>query len=97
MLKKIIEFLAGPKPTSEIGLITNPIMINPTDHENLLFAIYRADAIAREIEQRRAEYREQHPEHEKMQAEALMYAHLLIQAGQWNREHMLDLAARLYP
>jgi hypothetical protein len=68
---------------------------NPNDEQQVVFAEYRADAIAREIEQRREDGREAHPEHDQIVAEAMSYAWMLVKAGKWTTEHVSALALRL--
>jgi hypothetical protein len=76
-------------------VLAAPIVVNPTDEEGLKFAEYRADAIARDIEQRKNEERELHPEHDQMVAEAMMYGHMLVQAKKWTLEHIEALKDRV--
>ena len=85
--KKIVE---QPKPV-EAAVVANPIVINPTDEQGLNFAEYRANAIARDREQRT----ERHPEHDSMTSEAMMYAHMLVAAKMWSEAELKKLEERL--
>lgn len=73
----------------------NPMTVNPTSEQEISFAFYRADAIARDNEQRRDEGRPQHPEYEQMKAEAMTYAWMLVRAGRYTEDHVRALAERL--
>jgi hypothetical protein len=70
-------------------------VFNPSDDEHLKFAHYRADAIARELEQRAAERREPHPEQERMVGEAMELGWRLVRAGRWTSRDCHALHARL--
>ena len=89
---------AAPPPPIDPALFTTiaraPVF-NPNDDQQIQFAAYRADAIAREIEQRRSETRQPHPEHDQIVAEAMSYAWMLVKAGKWTRENVDALARRL--
>lgn len=68
-------------------------VFNPSDAEQIFFAEYRADAIAREIEQR--DRSNPHPDEQKMVAEAMAYAWMLKGAGRWSARQVHDLEIRL--
>lgn len=85
---------ASPPPAA-VGMAAFPIVVNPGDAEQVRFAAYRADAIARDHEQRRAEGRARHPEFDRMRGEAMMYAHMLVQAGKWGAAEVALLEERL--
>lgn len=72
-----------------------PMIVNPTSEQEIAFAAYRADAIARDCEQRKAEGRERHPEYAAMRAEAMAYAWMLCRGGRWTEDHVRTLAERL--
>jgi hypothetical protein len=85
-----------PSPgTRQSGLAARPVVIDPAPDEAQAIAAYRAGAIARDHEQRKAEGREKHPEIARMRAEAMMHAYALVGAGLWNDEDVARLAARL--
>jgi hypothetical protein len=87
---------AAPAPSAPaVGLTALPIEVNPCDHAQARFAMYRADAIARDHEQRLAEGRPQHPEWYRMKAEAMMHAHMLLAGGHWARSDLDALERRL--
>lgn len=69
-------------------------LINAAGDDELAAAAYRADAIAREIEQRREEGRPEHPDHHQMVCEAMAHAWRLVGAGKWTRQHVNELEAR---
>jgi hypothetical protein len=91
---------APPPPLPEttaaaMQVVVNAPLINASDDDSLKAAAYRADAIAREIEQRLAEAREAHPDQDKMIAEAMAHAWRLVASSKWTREHVASLEARL--
>lgn len=71
------------------------VNINPTDEHQQVYAEYRADTIARDIEQRREECREPHPEHNQIVAEAMLYAWILVRGGKWTADDIAALQQRL--
>jgi hypothetical protein len=77
------------------SLSASGVVLNPDADEALKFAAYRADAIARDHEQRREEGRDPHPEIKAMRAEAMSLAWDLVRAGVWTQEHVADIEARL--
>lgn len=84
------------KPEPAAAPITaQPIVVNPNPAENQDFAAYRADAICREIEQRKQENRPLHPQHSQIVGEAKMYAHSLQAAGVWAEDRVASFIARL--
>lgn len=85
------------KLPQEIKFAALPVLVNPSHEEGLKFATYRSDAIVREITQRHEEGREKHPEHEQIKAEALMYGHMLVQAGKWEPKQVTKLFDDLHP
>lgn len=85
---------AEPVPAAP-AIVAQPIEVNPGDHAQTRFAMYRADAIARDHEQRVAEGRPRHPEFAKVKAEAMMYAHMLLAGGHWAKSDLDALEARL--
>ena len=102
--KQGIEPPPPPMPASEeldpiaVTALTahaNPMIVNPTSEQEISFAAYRADAIARDCEQRKAEGRERHPEYAAMRAEAMAYAWMLCRGGRWTEDHVRTLAERL--
>lgn len=83
------------EPQAEVKTAAAPVVFNPAVEESLEFANYRADAIARCIEQRRGEMMPRHPDHDMMVGEAMSYAYMLVQHGKWAREKLEELATRL--
>jgi hypothetical protein len=81
------------KPTATIQ--AQPIVINPHSAAEHQFAAYRTDAIAREIEQRKAEKRERHPDHDAIVSEAKMYGHMLAAKGLITGDELAKLFSRL--
>lgn len=84
-----------PIEAETLATVARAATFNPTDDQQIIFAAYRIDAIAREIEQRRAERREAHPEHDQIVAEAMCYGWMLVKAGKWKREDIASLQLRL--
>lgn len=83
-------------PTPRAGaIVAQPIEVNPSDHASARFAAYRADAIARDHEQRVATGAPKHPEFARLKAEAMMYAHLLLAGGHWAKAELDALERRL--
>lgn len=81
-MKWLDRLRARPEPaTRPVGLSTHPITVNPSGPQELEFAVYRIGAICRDREQRVAEGRDRHREHDAMTAEARMYAAMLLRAG----------------
>ena len=87
---------AAPEPEAApvAAVAVAPIVINPTNEQAVKHAAYRADAIARDIEQRRAAG-ETRPDHDRMVAQALSHAHGLVAAGKWTDADVKKLEARL--
>jgi hypothetical protein len=56
---------------------------------------YRFGAIWRDREQRNAEGRPRHPEHDRMSGEAMQLAGTLVQAGRWTQAQADERLARL--
>lgn len=83
------------EPQVEIKTAVQPVVIDPSPEQDLEFASYRADAIARDIEQRRAEGRQEHPDKDIMIAEAMGYGYMLIQHGKWTQDKLASLEGRL--
>lgn len=81
------------KPT--LAVVTPPAVFNPTPSQDLEFAKYRSDAIARCLEQRREEGLDLHTDHDFMRAEALAYAWNLVGAKLWTEEDVLNLKNRI--
>lgn len=75
------------------AVTSQPIVVNPSPDEQ--WAAYRADAIARDIEQRVAEGRPRHPQYDQLVAEAKMYGAKLVAARVWTAEQLTALEARL--
>lgn len=75
-------------------VVANPPVFNPlpNDHEH---SAYRADAIARDIEQRREEGRGPNVDHDKMVAEAMSHAWSLHGIGKWTQQDIDALKTRL--
>lgn len=99
-----VETQAAPMPAPEeldpiaVTALTAhaaPMIVNPTSEQEISFAAYRADAIARDCEQRKAEGRERHPEYAAMRAEAMAYAWMLCRGGRWTEDHVRTLSERL--
>jgi hypothetical protein len=86
---------SAPPGVRRSGFGARPFSLNPSASEAMKFAAYRADAIARDHEQRLAEGRERHPEFTKMRAEAMQHAYALVGAGLWADEDVAQLTARL--
>lgn len=85
-----------PETTAEvIRVVAQAPLFNPSDEDHLKAAAYRADAIARDFEQRRSEAREAHPDQLQMVGEAMSHAWRLFGAGKWTREDVSGLANRL--
>jgi hypothetical protein len=85
-----------PAPVEPFKVVANPPVIGTVpDEVSLATAHYRADAIAREIEQRRDEGRPLHDDHNTMVAEAMSHAWRLVGAGKWDRDYVAVLQARL--
>lgn len=74
---------------------TAPIF-NPSQTEHVEIAEYRANAIARDIEQRREEGRESHAQEDQIMCEAMSYAWMLMNAGRWSRAQVIELEKRLW-
>lgn len=83
-----------PIDPAALGAIARSANFNPTDDQQIVFAAYRADAIAREVEQRR-ETGMRHAEHDKIVAEAMAYGWMLVGAGEWTPENVQALQRRL--
>lgn len=56
---------------------------------------YRFGAIWRDREQRKAEGRERHPEHDRLNGEAMQLAGTLVQAGRWTQAQADERLAKL--
>jgi hypothetical protein len=83
-----------PRAVVKAAVVTQGPVINP-DSGDVYYAEYRADAIARCIEQRRAEGVDLHPEHTQLFSEAMTYGWRLVQAGKWTTDQVETLRKRL--
>lgn len=81
---------------SAFQAIAKAPVLNPNGVEQLGYAAYRLDAIARCVEQRR-EDGDLHPEHDDIVAEAMIYGWMLVRAGKWTYEELRVFAQRLTP
>lgn len=97
--KRAPEPIAPPAPPpidpAVFTTIARAPVFNPTEDQQVVFAQYRADAIAREVEQRRAMGRPAHPEHDRIVAEAMSYGWMLVAATKWTLDNVRALQARL--
>lgn len=85
-----------PETTVEaMRVVANAPIFNANDEQHLAGAAYRADAIARGVEQRREEGTDPHPEYDQIFGEAMSHAWKLFGAGKWTRDDVFNLEARL--
>lgn len=82
--------------TVDMSVPASPPVFNPSRTDEVEFAEYRANAIARDVEQRREDGREQHQQHDQIIGEAMAYAWMLQAAGRWTRNQVIELEKRLW-
>lgn len=83
------------KPAEAVtGFSGHGVIINASDRMAIDHAKYRADALARDIEQRRTEG-SQRTDHSEAVAQALAHAYALLAAGEWTEDEVDSLSARL--
>lgn len=82
-------------PKRPAPVVARAPAVNPDHDDRALFSVYRADAIARDVEQRRAEGRGAHPQHDALLAEALARGWAAVAAGLWKPGDVTRLQARL--
>lgn len=87
-------FSKKTEPQVQAQIVTQGPVINP-ESGDLRFAEYRADAIARCIEQRRDEGMPLHHEHPLLFSEAMAYAYRLMGCGAWTQEKFDAFRKRL--
>lgn len=84
-----------PKETVVAATVARPVVLNPTVDQATEFALYRSDAIARDIEQRRTARLPQNKDHDAMVHEALAYGHALVGAKVWVDAQFKSLERRV--
>jgi hypothetical protein len=85
-----------PETSAEaMKVVVNAPLFNPTDDDHYTAIAYRADAIARALEQRLERGDDQHDDHHQMVAEAMEHGWRLVRYGKWAIVHLQSLADRL--
>ncbi len=79
----------------QVGMVPQAPILNPSSDNSVEFGRYRADAIAREIEQRRNDKQPQHPEHDFIVGEAMAYAWLQF-GRSWTLNDVKAFQARIF-
>ena len=84
-----------PTPPAAVLVAQVPEFIAPPYEPSTAAVEYRFGAIFRDREQRVAEKRDRHPEHDRLTGEAMQLAGMLLQRGQWSQAQVDERLAAL--
>lgn len=91
---KELPITPPPIDPTVFGAVAQAPILNPNQEEQQLFAVYRADHIASDIEHRKANGAK-HPEHDQLIAEAMCYGWMAVCSGRWTIGNVRALQERL--